>query len=293
VTEEDFGVGGCRRSGSVQSWRIEGGVARPLDRFEVERDRSAQLACSAHYFDHSDGLLATAYYEQGVRFVDSSDPARLTQVGWWVPRRSMVFAALFAPTDPSGSVVYAIDHVRGIQVLQVDRSALAPRRRRAGRRPRARDVGLYVTDRHDRVRRGQRLRFSVEAIRVAGRPGGASVRLKVPRALTGIRTGRGARFSRRTRTLSFRVRRLRDVAVRGFSARVRRGARLGSEIAVVGYARGRGDQLLLDDRGVDVSRVGRRARRLRGSAAASVAGGRPAVPPGVCLIPPARPPLRK
>ena len=289
VTEEDFGRGGCRRSGSVQSWRVEGGTVRPLDRFEVERDRSAQLACSAHYFDHSNGLLAAAYYEQGLRFVNAGDPARLTQVGWWVPRRSMVFAALFAPTDPAGSVVYAIDHVRGIHVLQVDRSALAPRRRRARRRPRARDLALFVTDNHNLVRRGQRVRFSIEAIRAAGRIGGASVRLKVPRALTGVRAGRGARFNRRSRTFRFRVRRLRFFAARGFTARIRRGARLGSEIAVVGYIRGRGDQMLLDDRGVDVSRVGRRARRLRGTAAASIAGVPGGPPGGVCLIPAARP----
>jgi len=186
-------------------------------------------------------------------------------------------------------VIYAIDHVRGIQVLQVDRAALAPVRRRPSRRRRARDVGLYVSDNHDRVRPGQRMRFSVEALRLTGRAGPASVRVKIPSALTGVRAGRGARFVRRSRTFRFRVRRLRGIAVRAFSARVRRGARIGTKLEVVGFARAKGDQLALDDRGVDVSRVARRPQRVRQASIASLARAGPAPPLGVCLV---RPRLR-
>lgn len=59
ITEEDL-RGGCRRGGSFQTWAIRGRRARPLDQFAVERDDRARIACSAHYFDHRDGLVAAA-----------------------------------------------------------------------------------------------------------------------------------------------------------------------------------------------------------------------------------------
>ena len=127
ITEEDFRAG-CRGAGSLQTWRIGGGgTLRPLDRFGVERDRSARLLCSAHYFDARDGLIAQGFYEQGVRLVDASRPRRLRQVGFYVPPRGMVWGALFAPTDPAGETVYALDHARGIDVLSVDRKSLERR----------------------------------------------------------------------------------------------------------------------------------------------------------------------
>lgn len=66
------------------------------------------MACSAHYFDHSAGLVAAGFYEGGLRLLDVRNPRRIRQVGFHVPGSSMFWAALFAPGDPS--VVYAIDH---------------------------------------------------------------------------------------------------------------------------------------------------------------------------------------
>ena len=91
----------------------------------------ARLLCSAHYFDHRNGLVAAGFFEQGVRFLRVSDPRRITQVGYYVPQRAMAWGALYPPTDPAGEVVYVIDHARGIDVLALDRSALRPVRRKA------------------------------------------------------------------------------------------------------------------------------------------------------------------
>jgi hypothetical protein len=96
--------------------------------------------CSAHYFDQRDGLVANAWYEEGTRFLDVSDPQNIKQVGYWIPAKGETWSAIFAPNDPTGQTVYALDFVRGIEVLHIDRSAMktksAPVRRSWVRRAR-------------------------------------------------------------------------------------------------------------------------------------------------------------
>jgi hypothetical protein len=285
VTEEDLRTG-CRRAGSFQTWRIGSrGFARPLDRFGVERDGGARVVCSAHYFDQRDGLVAAGFFEQGVRFLRVDNPSRITQVGYYVADPAMVWGALYAPTDPSGEVVYVIDHAKGIDVVELDRTALGPVRRPdrpRRRRGRLEVVGL-VTDGLDTARRGQRLRIGMAALRVSG-PVARNVRfeLQLPDSVRPLRLPRGARFERRTRRVLLRVPRLRSATRRIVHARVRRGAKLGAPLELVFYARAPGDQMPLTDRWVDRERVARRARRgasLRVAAAAASAG-----PFGVCML---------
>ena len=84
ITEEDFGDQ-CRRAGTLQTWRIaRRGRLRPLDSFGVERDGTARVVCSAHYFDARAGLIAQGFYEQGVRLIDARRPGRLRQVGYYL-----------------------------------------------------------------------------------------------------------------------------------------------------------------------------------------------------------------
>ena len=53
--------------------------------------------CSAHWFTVRGNIVAQAYYEQGVRFIDVSDPANPVQTGWArVPARA---AAAGRPRD--------------------------------------------------------------------------------------------------------------------------------------------------------------------------------------------------
>jgi hypothetical protein len=279
ITEEDFGRG-CRRAGTLQTWRIAGRRLTPLDSFGVERDRSAQVMCSAHYFDARDGLIAQGFYEQGVRLIDARRPRNLRQVGYYVKRPGLFWGALFAPTDPTGSIVYALDHSRGIDVLALDRAALRPVRRR-GRSPRgdAREgFGLVIGDGRDKVRPGQRLRMQFIAF---GRGGRARVRATVPKAYVDVRPPRGVSFDRARRVLRFTLSGNRGGTRKVVRMRVARSTPVGTKIETIGYIAGPRDPLPLDDRGVDGALVSRRASG--GSAAASAASPRERT--GFCTLP--------
>jgi hypothetical protein len=280
ITEEDFRTG-CSGAGSLQTWRIkEGRRMRPLDTFGVERDRASQVMCSAHYFDARDGLIAQGFYEQGVRLIDARRPGRLRQVGYYISRPGLVWGAMFAPTDPTGSTVYSIDHSRGIDVLALDRSALRPVRRRGARRratPRP-GVGLFISDGFDAVRPGQRLRLRFE---VGGRGGPVQVQATLPPELIDVQAPSGTTFDPGTRTLRFTVRRPERGARRVVPVRVAPTAALQAPLEVIGYATGTDDPLPLDDRGVDRGVVARRSESSAGFAAAAGAGRRR----GFCALP--------
>jgi len=288
ITEEDFGRSGCRRAGTLQTWRIgRGGVLRPLDSFGVERDADVQVACSAHYFDARDGLIAQGFYEQGVRLIDASRPGRLRQVGYHMARPGMVWGALFAPTDPTGSTIYALDHSRGIDVLAIDRSALEPVRRRGAARAGGRaeaGFGLAITDGFDAVRPGQRLTFRLITF---GRGGPVDVSVTLPPELGDVTPPAGAVYDPATRVLRYRQDRVRGRAGKRLLARVSPAAPPGAPLELIGYATGPDDPLPIDDRGVDRGVVARRARgdgTLSASAAASGAAARR----GYCRLGPPR-----
>lgn len=259
ITEESFGPR-CRGAGKLQTWRISSGRRMtPLDSWGVERDRSAELLCSAHYFDARDGLIAQGFYEQGVRLIDASDPSRLQQVGYYVSRPGLFWGALFAPTDPTGSTVYALDHARGIDVLAIDRAALAPVRRTpsGSGEPGNGGVALFVSDGHDKVRPGQRLRIEIGAL---GRGPGV-VQVTLPAAFVGVRVPRGVSFDPATRVLRFPVRRRSGATYKTVRARVARSTPVGTQLETIGYVTAPDDPLALDDRGVDRGVVSRRVSR--------------------------------
>lgn len=267
VTEEDFGDG-CRRAGSFQTWRIKGRATRPLDRFAVERNDDLRLACSAHYFDHSGGLVAAGFYEGGLRLLDVRNPHRIRQVGFHVPRRAMVWAALFAPGDPS--VVYAIDHARGIDVLSIDRGALRPVSRRSvrrKRRPAGRlDVAVGVEDRLETARAGRAVRIDVSVGLFSGRLArGVQVEVQLPAQLTRVRVPRGARHDPATGRVVFGIARL---GWRGAERRIRGtlapNAPVGSVAETIVYVRRPSDAFLVTNRAVDRTQIARRTRRTPG-----------------------------
>jgi hypothetical protein len=270
ITEEDF-RDRCAGAGTLQTWQIRRGKPlRPLDSFGVERDGKARVACSAHYFDARDGLIAQGFYEQGVRFVDARNPRRLRQVGYYIARPGLVWGALFAPTDRTGSTVYSIDHSRGIDVLAIDRSKLRPVRRRGARRA-VRDVnagfGLGIADGWDAVRPGQQLRI---VLGVGGRGGPVGVSATLPPELVDVRVPRGVAYDPATRGLRFTVRRVgRRGEVRVIRARVAPTAAVGTPLELIGFARGPDDPMPLDDRGVDRGVVATRSQREGALAAAA------------------------
>lgn len=144
VTEEDYTRPACQGAGSFQSWKLPidkkgrptGKDMTPLDQWEVEllRDTSPTAAvCSAHYFDVERNIVAQGWYEMGTRFLDISNPKKIRQIGYYIPRSAMTWAAHFAPTDPSLSTIYALDASHGIDVLSIVRpprgSLSAPRQK--------------------------------------------------------------------------------------------------------------------------------------------------------------------
>ncbi len=141
ITEEDYAKPTCEGQGSVQTWRITG-TSNPdgtvklelLDMWTTELNELANQTgrspatgnCSAHWFDESDGLVAQGWYDQGVRFLDVTNPREIKQVGYYATTGTF-WAAYFAPGDRE--TVYALDTTSGVDVLRIDRSSSAQARR--------------------------------------------------------------------------------------------------------------------------------------------------------------------
>ena len=78
--------------------------------------------CSSHYFDYrGDGIVAVAWYEQGVRFLDVSNPTDIRQVGFYMPAITAAWSAKF-----HGDYLYTLDVARGIDVLRFSGGAGDP-----------------------------------------------------------------------------------------------------------------------------------------------------------------------
>lgn len=142
VTEEDYVNDGdellCDRAGTFQTWHVPdlagGATVTPLDiinpvKFGDGLSTPIGGFCSAHWFDyHQSGIVAQAYYQQGLRFIDVRDPRDLKQHAYvtggasevwdayWVPQRNAKGVAQAKKTN----IVYTTDLVRGLDVYEVD-----------------------------------------------------------------------------------------------------------------------------------------------------------------------------
>ena len=81
--------------------------------------------CSAHYFDVSGSTVAYAWYGEGTRFLDISNPRKPKQIAYWRPDDTLVWASYFR-----GRYIYTADHVRGIDVLRLKSGAHSAREAR-------------------------------------------------------------------------------------------------------------------------------------------------------------------
>lgn len=131
ITEEDYTRPQCKGAGSFQTWRLPvdkhgqptGEDMTPIDQWSTEyngEDTPTTAMCSAHYFDEHKGLVAQAWYQQGVRFLDVKG-AEIRQVGYFITPTNLDWAAYFVPTDKTGQTVYVLDNTAGIHVLRIDR----------------------------------------------------------------------------------------------------------------------------------------------------------------------------
>ena len=211
VTEEDYNRPTCEGAGQFETWRIgSDGILRNLDSFVVEVDPSRATLCSAHYFDEKGGLVAQGWYEGGTRFLDVTSPSDIKQVGYWIPAKNVTWASYFAPTDPTGSVVYSIDTTRGVDVIKIDRgkpdtstppagggtggspggSSGTPQGDAATASP---NLRLKIGDRRSTVRKGQTRKYTID-VRNGGRAtaNGIVVTIDLPRGVSRVRGGRRA-----------------------------------------------------------------------------------------------------
>jgi hypothetical protein len=78
--------------------------------------------CSAHYFDVDGSTVTYAWYGEGTRFLDISDPANPTQFAYWRPDDGIVWASYMYK-----GYVYTADRTRGVDVLRLTSGASAAR----------------------------------------------------------------------------------------------------------------------------------------------------------------------
>jgi hypothetical protein len=147
VTDENF-TAPCTDSGKFyiaslagsdqgQAWRTADEVADdgPFALEEVGRwsvadkegtDDRPDLACSAHYFNMQDGIVAGGWYRQGFRFLDVTDPTDPIQIAYYRPNGGSGWS-----THWIGEVIYATDSSNGIHILTLDGDAAAAAETRA------------------------------------------------------------------------------------------------------------------------------------------------------------------
>ncbi len=126
ATEEDTSTN-CAASGRFATYDLRSsldgsGFTSPetfeldaLDSWTPEGAEGATGCASAHYFeDRGDALLTYAFYGQGVRFLDVSDPRDIRQVGYYRPNGGNAFASYWHDGH-----VYVADVGRGMDVLRL------------------------------------------------------------------------------------------------------------------------------------------------------------------------------
>ncbi len=140
VTEEDYidtseaQPGSCHGQGKFQTWDLTGtsptAPMRLLDQWKTEVTGTPFLSgnkapvtanCSSHWFTVQGTTAAVGWYEQGTRFLDVSNPRKITQVGYWLPPNAVTWSATWITKD----IVYTADVGRGIDVLRVGPSKTA------------------------------------------------------------------------------------------------------------------------------------------------------------------------
>jgi hypothetical protein len=146
ATEEDFGPASeaCANRGQFTIASLEGSYdgeawrSTPANPFRLEtvgtwnpagkegsRDPAGPFNplanfCSAHYFDVDDNTVTYAWYGEGTRFLDISDPENPTQFAYWRPDDGIVWASYM-----HDGYVYTADRTRGVDVLRLPGGATA------------------------------------------------------------------------------------------------------------------------------------------------------------------------
>ncbi|HYN35707.1 MAG TPA: hypothetical protein VEV82_01915, partial [Actinomycetota bacterium] len=125
---EEANTTACAQSGRFATFDLKGSYEgqgwknidktqfrmKALDTWTPEKADGATGCDSAHYLsDRGDGLLAYAFYSQGTRFLDVSNPRNIKQVGYYRPDD----ANTWAPYWHDG-YVFVANFDRGVDVLK-------------------------------------------------------------------------------------------------------------------------------------------------------------------------------
>jgi hypothetical protein len=129
ATEEVTGASSCAGYGRFATYDLRGSFhgegwrniakthyrMRELDEWTPEKKPGSNGCDSAHYFtDRGDQLLAGAYYTQGTRFLDVSNPRHIRQIGYFRPNDADTWAAYWHK-----GYVFIADFQRGVDVIKL------------------------------------------------------------------------------------------------------------------------------------------------------------------------------
>jgi hypothetical protein len=122
-----YDLGGTRHGEGFAPPTAPTARLKPLDTWTPEKQEGSTGCASSHYFtSRGDGLTVNAFYTQGVRFLDTSNPRDIRQVGYFVNSDSDTWAAYWHK-----GYVFVTDFQRGVDVLQFTGSARKARTVRA------------------------------------------------------------------------------------------------------------------------------------------------------------------
>jgi hypothetical protein len=128
ATEEMTDFATCNAAGRLATYDLRGSLhgegwrnidkthfrMRVLDTWRTEGAPGTSGCDSAHYFQElRPGLLVQAWYTQGTRFMDVSDPRHIRQIGYYRPDDANTWAAY-----PHGGYLYIADFQRGVDVIK-------------------------------------------------------------------------------------------------------------------------------------------------------------------------------
>lgn len=120
-------------SGAIMAWDAK--TFRPAGEYRVTNGTFADgsppagaAGCTAMWFQQhpsfkDGGLVAAAFFEHGVRFLNVAKSGAVSEVGYFTPAAGATIAAYWITPE----IVYAVDLEKGIDILRYDRSAPAGR----------------------------------------------------------------------------------------------------------------------------------------------------------------------
>lgn len=140
ITEEEiYGQVACDGQGRFGAARVRdtdaltSGAEPVLDMVDTWQTEVTALGinasgvCSAHYFDERDGIVAISWYEEGLRFLDVSNPRDIRQVGYYINKSGVaVNVKWIGPGAGGGEILYVMDESRGLDIVRFDRAPDAP-----------------------------------------------------------------------------------------------------------------------------------------------------------------------